>query len=554
MALEYLQIAEMVAREKDIEKEQVIEVMEQAIQMAARKKLAAELGLQPLDLLVQGHIDRVSGEVHIKRLIQVVKMVMEPVSPEEARAAVREGREPELRPASDKRGYPLKSNPSQILLAEAQKTNPNIQIGEYIMEDLPLKYFDGRVAAQAAKQVIFQKVKDVERARELENYKDAVGTIISGIVKRTDFNGTLVDLGRAEAWLPKDETIQRETFKQGDRIRAYIYKVNPQARGPQIFISRTHPQYLVELFKEQVPEIQNGTIEVMGAARDPGFRAKIAVKSYDRNLDPVGACVGIRGVRVQAVTTELQGERVDIIEWSPNAAEFLVRAMQPAQVSKVVLDEDDNRIEVVVPQDNLSLAIGRRGQNVRLASILTGWDIDVMTDSEESERRTNEYNVLSANLMQNLDVDEVLARLLIAEGFRSIDDLLKVTPEEIAGIEGLDTDIATELQNRAQAALNAATERLEKLGVTEELKALTGMTADLIVALGEKGIKTLDDLGDLATDELQEMLPAGLLNDKQAQKLIMAARQHWFAEESDDEDEDLETAPAEAAKATAAQA
>lgn len=554
MALEYLQIAEMVAREKDIEKEQVIEVMEQAIQMAARKKLAAELGLQPLDLIVQGHIDRVSGDVHIKRLVQVVKMVMEPTSPEEARAAVREGREPELRPASDKRGYPLKSNPSQILLTEAQATNPNIQIGEYIMEDLPLKYFDGRVAAQAAKQVIFQKVKDVERARELENYKDSVGTIISGIVKRTDFNGTLVDLGRAEAWLPKDETIQRETFKQGDRIRAYIYKVNPQARGPQIFISRTHPQYLVELFKEQVPEIQNGTIEVMGAARDPGFRAKIAVKSYDRNLDPVGACVGIRGVRVQAVTTELQGERVDIIEWSPNAAEFLVRAMQPAQVSKVVLDEDDNRIEVVVPQDNLSLAIGRRGQNVRLASILTGWDIDVMTDSEESERRTNEYNVLSSNLMQNLDVDEVLARLLIAEGFRSIDDLLKVTPEEIAGIEGLDTDIATELQNRAQAALTAATERLEKLGVTEELKALNGMTADLIIALGEKGIKTLDDLGDLATDELQEMLPVGLLNDKQAQKLIMAARQHWFAEESDDEDEDLEAAPAEAAAATPAQA
>ena len=554
MALEYLQIAEMVAREKDIEKEQVIEVMEQAIQMAARKKLAAELGLQPLDLLVQGHIDRVSGDVHIKRLTQVVKMVMEPISPEEARAAVREGREPELRPASDKRGYPLKSSPSQILLAEAQKVNPVIQIGEYLMEDLPPRYFDGRVAAQAAKQVIFQKVKDVERAKELEVFKDSVGTIISGIVKRADFNGALIDLGRAEAWLPKDETIQRETFKQGDRIRGYIYKVNPQARGPQIFVSRTHPQYLVELFKEQVPEIQNGTIEVMGAARDPGFRAKIAVKSYDRNLDPVGACVGIRGVRVQAVTTELQGERVDIIEWSPNAAEFLVRAMQPAQVSKVVLDEDDNRIEVVVPQDNLSLAIGRRGQNVRLASILTGWDIDVMTDAEESERRTNEYNVLSTNLMQNLDVDEVLARLLIAEGFRSIDDLLKVSPEEIAGIEGLDTDIATELQNRAQAAISAAAERLAKLGVSEELKSMNGMTADLIIALGEKGIKTLDDLGDLATDELQEMLPAGLLNDKQAQKLIMAARQHWFAEEEDEED-DIETSATDAkAEATTAQA
>lgn len=548
MALEYLQIAEMVAREKDIEKEQVLEVMEQAIQMAARKKLAGELGLQPLDLLVQGHIDRTTGDVIIKRLIKVVQMVMEPVSPEEARTAAREGREPELRPACDKRGYPLKNSPSQILLAEAQKTNPAAKIGDYIMEDMPARYFDGRVAAQAAKQVIFQKVKDVERAKELEVFKDAVGTIVSGIIKRADHNGALVDLGRAEAWLPKDEIIQREMFKQGDRVRAYIYKVNPQARGPQIFLSRTHPQLLVELFKEQVPEIQNGTIEVMGAARDPGFRAKIAVKSYDRNLDPVGACVGIRGVRVQAVTQELQGERVDIIEWSPNAAEFLVKAMQPAQVSKVVLDEDDNRIEVVVPQDNLSLAIGRRGQNVRLASILTGWDIDVMTETEEAERRTNEYNVLSKNLIQNLDVDEVLARLLIAEGFRSIDDLLKVTPEEIAGIEGLDTAIAQELQNRAQTAIAAAAERLAKLGVSEELKAMQGMTADLIIALGENGVKTLDDLGDLATDELIEMLPQGLLNEKQASKLIMAARQHWFAEEDEDEDE-AETTPAEGASA-----
>ncbi len=540
MALEYLQIAEMVAREKDIEKEQVLEVMEQAIQMAARKRLAAELGLQPSDLSVHAVIDRVTGDVSIKRLIKVVQMVMEVTSPEEARAAQREAREPEMRPACDKRGYPLKENASQLLLSEAQKSNPEAKVGDVIATDLPASYADGRVAAQAAKQVIFQKVKDVERAKELEEYKDRVGQLISGIVKRTDHNGAYIDLGRAEAWLPKDETIQRETFKQNDRVRAYIYKVAPQHRGPQIFISRTHPQFLVELFKEQVPEIANGTIEVMGAARDPGFRAKIAVKSYDRNLDPVGACVGIRGVRVQAVTQELQGERVDIIEWSPNAAEFLVKAMQPAQVSKVVLDEDDNRIEVVVPEDNLSLAIGRRGQNVRLASILTGWDIDVMTEAEESERRTQEFNVLSQNLMQNLDVDEVLARLLIAEGFRSIDDLLKVAPEEIARIEGLNPDIAIELQTRAQAAITAAAERLNKLGVTEELKNLTGMTADLVIALGENGVKTLDDLGDLATDELQEMLPQGLLNEKQANKLIMAARQHWFAEEEDDEDEDTD--------------
>jgi N utilization substance protein A len=551
MALEYLQIADMVAREKDIEREQVIDVMEQAIQQAARRKLAGELGLQPLDLTVQAHIDRLTGDVSMKRLIKVVPMVLEVTSVDEARAAVREGREPDMRPACDKRGYPLKSNASQILLAEAKKTNPNVQLGEYLMEDLPSKYFDGRVAAMAAKQVIFQKVKDVERAKELEVFKDAVGTIVSGIVKRADHNGALVDLGRAEAFLPKEEIIQRELFKQGDRVRGYIYKVNPQARGPQIFLSRTHPQYIVELFKEQVPEIANGTIEIMGAARDPGFRAKIAVKSFDRNLDPVGACVGIRGVRVQAVTQELQGERVDIIEWSPNAAEFLVRAMQPAQVSKVVLDEDENNIEVVVPQDNLSLAIGRRGQNVRLASILTGWNIDVMTDAEEAERRTKEYEVLSANLMQNLDVDDVLARLLITEGFRSTDDLLKVSPEELGSIEGLNAEVAAELQNRAQAAATAAAERLAKLGVTDELKALPGMSNDLVIALGEQGIKTLDDLGDLATDELLEMLPGGLIAEKQASKLIMAARKHWFDDE--DEDEDEGTAPAAApAQATAA--
>lgn len=549
MALEYLQIAEMVAREKDIDKEQVIEVMEQAIQMAARKKLAAELGLQPLELTVQAHIDRVVGDVTIKRLVKVVPMVLEAVSAEEARTAAREGREPDMRPACDKRGYPLKSSPNQILLAEAQKENPEVKLGEYLMTDLPSSYADGRVAAQAAKQVIFQKVKDVERGKELELYKEAVGTIVSGIVKRVDFAGVLVDLGRAEAWLAKDEIIQRESFKQGDRVRAYIFKVAPQHRGPQIFISRTHPQYLVELFREQVPEIASGTIEVMGAARDPGFRAKIAVKSYDRNLDPVGACVGIRGVRVTAVTQELQGERVDIIEWSPNPAEFLVRAMQPAQVTKVVLDEDDNRIEIVVPEDNLSLAIGRRGQNVRLASILTGWDIDVMSEAEEAERRTNEYNVLSKNLMQNLDVDDVLARLLIAEGFRSVDDLLKVSAEEIAGIEGLNVEVAAELQNRAQAAITAAAERLEKLGVSDDLKQMNGMTADLIIALGEGGVKTRDDLADLATDELLEMLPAGLLNEKQGNKLIMAARKFWFAEEEDEDDAEAAPATAEAAPA-----
>lgn len=530
MSLQYLQIAEAVAREKNIEKEEIIDVMEQAIQMAGRRKFG-------MDLDVKATLDRVTGDVTLKKLIKVVPIIMEPLSIEEIRLANREGRDPEMRPSCDKRGYPLKQNANQILLEEAKKVNADIEMGEYLMEDLP-EFDFGRVAAQAAKQVIIQKVKDVERARELEQYADQTGTVISGIVKRVDNRGALIDLGGAEAFMPREETIQREMLKVNDRVRAYIYKVEESRRGAQIFLSRTHPQFLVELFKEEVPEVQNGTIEIMGAARDPGFRAKIAVKSYDNNLDPVGACVGIRGVRVQAVTTELQGERVDIINWTPDAATFLVKAMQPATVTKVVVDEDDNRIEVVVPEDNLSLAIGRRGQNVRLASMLTGWDIDVMTEAEEQERRSNEMAVLSKHLMENLDVDDVLAQLLIGEGFRSVDDLLKVSADELGMVEGLNSEIAEELQARAQDSLNAAAEKMEKLGIADDLKGLNGMNADLLVAVGEKDVKTLDDFADLATDELLEMLPEGILGPKQAERMIMAARQHWFEEEDEDEGED----------------
>ncbi|MFZ2619990.1 MAG: transcription termination factor NusA, partial [Alphaproteobacteria bacterium] len=447
-------------------------------------------------------------------------------------------------------GYPLKHNPSQILLAEAQKTNPKAALGEFIMEDLPPIDF-GRVAAQAAKQVIFQKVKDVERTKELEEYKDSVGKIINGIVKKSDYNGTTIDLGRAEAFLPREETIMRESFKQGDRVRAYVFKVAPMHRGPQIWVSRTHPNFLIEVYKEVVPEIANGTIQIMGAARDPGFRAKIAVKSYDHNLDPVGACVGVRGVRVQAVTAELQGERIDIIPWSADPATFLVKAMQPATVTKVVLDEEENRIEVVVPQENLSLAIGRRGQNVRLASMLTGWDIDVMSEAEETDRRTKEVGLLTQNFIENLDVDETLARLLISEGFQTVDDLLKVETFELARIDGIDENVAAELQSRAQACLTAAAEKLQKLGVTDELINFPGMNADMLTALGEKGVKSLDDLGDLATDELMEMLPAGMLNAKAAEKMIMAARARWFAAENadNDDEDDAEEAAAPVAEA-----
>jgi len=538
MTLQYLQIAEAVAREKNIEKEEIVVVMEQAIQMAARRKYG-------MDLDIAASLDRVTGDVTLKKLVKVVPMIMEPLSLEEIRLANREGRDPEMRPACDSRGYPLKENPSQMLLAEAQKINKDIQMGEHLMEDLP-EFDFGRVAAQAAKQVIIQKVKDVERSRELEEYADRQGTVVSGIVKRVDNRGALVDLGGAEAFMPREEIIQREQFNMNDRVRGYIYKVEESRRGAQIFLSRTHPQYLVELFKEEVPEIANGTIEIMGAARDPGFRAKIAVKSYDGNLDPVGACVGIRGVRVQAVTAELQGERVDIINWTPDAASFLVKAMQPATVTKVVVDEDDNRIEVVVPEDNLSLAIGRRGQNVRLASMLTGWDIDVMTEAEESERRAQEMATLSKHIIDNLDVDDTLARLLIGEGFRSVDDLLKVTAEELGEVEGLNAEIAEELQSRAQDSLNAAAAKMEKLGIADDLKNLNGMNADLLVALGENDIKTLDDFADLATDELLETLPEGMIGAKQAERMIMAARQHWF--EEDDEDEDEAEISAEAAK------
>lgn len=550
MSLEFIQIAEAVAREKDIAKEEVLGVMEQAIQMAARRKYG-------MDLNVEAHIDRVSGDVSLKKIIKAVAQVMEPISIEEVRAAQREEREPLMQAAKDPRtGKALTQNGNQILIAEARKINPDIKMGECLVEDLPPIDF-GRVAAQAAKQVIFQKVKDVERGHEYEEYKDRVGEVISGIVKRTDYHGALIDLGKAEAFLPREETIQRETFRQNDRVRGYIYKVEQTQRGPQIFISRTHPAFLMALFKEEVPEVANGTIEIINAARDPGFRAKMAVKSYDRNLDPVGACVGIRGVRVQAVTAELQGERVDIIEHSTNPADFLVKAMAPAIVTKVVLDEDENRIEVVVPEDNLSLAIGRRGQNVRLASQLTGWDIDVMTEAEESDRRSQELEVLTSKFIENLDVDDVLARLLISEGFHTVDDLLKVESAELAHIEGLNEEIAEELQNRAQASVDEAQKRTKKLGVDAELTNLASMSSDVLLILAENNIKTLDDLGDLATDELQEILPSGLLNDKQAEKLIMSARAHWFADEEAeneplDEDEDdnaaetAETNPADA--------
>lgn len=528
MALEFLQVADAVAREKDIDKESILAAMEQAIQTAARRKFGMHLNVQAV-------IDRVSGDVSLKRVVEVVEIVMEPVSDDEYRLAQREGRDMEMRPAADKGGYPLKENDIQIKLEEARKRNPDVKLGELLTEDLPPMDF-GRVAAQAAKQVIFQKVRDAERQKEFGEFEESAGEIVSGVVKRTDHNGVTVDLGRAEAYLPREEMIPRENYRQNDRVRAYIYKVQREMRGPQIFLSRSHPEFLKKLFEEEVPEIASGVIEVMGVARDAGFRSKIAVKSFDHNLDPVGACVGIRGSRVQNITNELQGERIDIIQWKASPAEYLVEALTPAEVTKVVLDEEEQRIEVVVPEDKLSVAIGRRGQNVRLASILTGWDIDIMTEQEESERRAKEFEIASNAFMEQLDVDETVTRLLIGEGFSTVNELLLVPAEELAEIEGFDADIAAEIQRRAQDAVNAQQEELASLGIQEDLRNLAGLSQSVLILIARQGVKTLDDLADMATDELLEILPEGQLKEAQAEALIMEARKHWFEDEEDDEE------------------
>ena len=522
MSLELLQVAEAVAREKNIDRQMVVEAMERAIEMGARRKYG--MGYD-----VVASIDP-QGGIDIKRRWQVVERVMEPVDDDEYRRAQREGREVEMQPAFDRKGNPLKENDAQMLVAIAQQKKADAQVGEYIEEPLPPFDF-GRIAAQAAKQVIFQRVRDAEREKEFEEYKDRVGEVISGIVKRVDNRGILVDLGRAEAIVPRGEIIPKETYRQGDRVRGYIYDVRQEPRSPQIFVSRTHPKFLEKLFEQAVPEIASGTIEILGAARDPGFRAKISVKSYDHNIDPVGACVGIRGVRVQEVVNELQGERVDIIEYTPEPAAFLIKAIAPAVVTKVVVDESEGRMEVIVPEDNLSLAIGRRGQNVRLASMLTGWNVDVMTEAESAERQAEQFEIVSKLFMGGLDVDETLARLLMAEGFKSIEELVLISAEELGGIEGLNPDIAAELQNRAQNWLNTQREELAKKGVHEDLANLEGMRTEILLELGKNSVKTLDDLGDLATDELQEILPEGMLTNAQAEQLIMRARQHWFSED-----------------------
>ena len=464
--LELLQIADAVAREKSIDRQIVLESMEDAMQKAARSRYGQETE-------VRAEINPKTGEVRFSRLLLVVEEI--------------------------------ENDATQILLPDARKKNPAAQLGDWIAETLPPFDF-GRIAAQSAKQVIVQKVRDAERDRQYEEYKDRIGDIVNGVVKRVEYGNVIVDLGRGEATIRRDESIPRELFRPGDRARAYVYDVRREQRGPQIFLSRTHPHFMAKLFRQEVPEIYDGIIEVKSVARDPGSRAKIAVTSRDSSIDPVGACVGMRGSRVQAVVSELQGEKIDIIPWSNDSATFIVNALQPAEVVKVVLDEDTNRIEVVVPDDQLSLAIGRRGQNVRLASQLTGWDIDILTEAEESERRQREFNERTQNFMEALDVDEVVGQLLASEGFRSVEELAYVEPSELSSIEGFDEDTASEIQQRARDYLGRIDAEFDakrvELGVADELKSIDGVTLPIMVKLGENEVKTIEDLAGCATDDL----------------------------------------------------
>jgi N utilization substance protein A len=499
--VELLHIADTVAREKSINKEDVIAAMEQAVQRAGRAKYGIEHD-------IRAEIDRKTGEIVLKRYRAVVEATTEE---EEAQ---------------------------QLTLKEAQRIKSDAVIGDFIVDVLPPVDF-GRIAAQSAKQVIVQKVREAEREKQFEEFVDRAGEVVNGVVKRVDFGNLTVDLGRAEALLRRDELIQRETFKQGDRIRAYIYDVRKDPRGPQIFLSRTHPQFMAKLFMQEVPEIYDGIIEIKSVARDPGSRAKICVHTNDPTIDPVGSCVGMRGSRVQAVVTELQGEKVDIIPWTDDLASLVVAALKPADVVKVVLDEERNRIEAIVPDDQLSLAIGRRGQNVRLASMLLGLDIDIMTESQESDRRMEEVKG-RADLFKNaLDIDDVIAHLLVAEGFAELEEVAYVPLEELMEIEGFDEEIAAELINRAQTFLEKEeqefTDKQQSLGFSEELLEVAGLSRAVVLKIAEQGVKTLDDLGDLATDELVEMAGEGAITAKEAEQAIMNARAHWFADEQQEE-------------------
>lgn len=474
--LELLQIANAVAQEKNIDREIVIEAIEEAIQKGAKSRYGAHHD-------IRAKLDPKTGELALTRHVTIVADDWQP--------------EDELEEFNDS---------AMVRLTDASKRDPEATVGKEYVETLPPFEF-GRVQTQMARQVVTGKVREAERANQYEEFKDRVGEIVNGTVKRVEYGNTIVDLGRGEGIMRRDQSIPREVFNIGDRIRTYIYDVRPEAKGPQIMLSRAHPGFMAKLFAQEVPEVYDGVIEIRAAARDSGSRAKMAVLSNDSSIDPVGACVGMRGSRVQAVVAELQGEKIDIIQWNADEPTFIVNALAPAEVSKVVIDEEADRVEVVVPDEQLSLAIGRRGQNVRLASQLTGWQIDIITESQDSERRQKEFAERTTLFQEALDVDEVIAQLLVTEGFATVEDLAFVESYEVAEIEGFDEDTAEELQARARDFLQKQAAELDarrvELGVLDEVMAVPGVTGAIAVALGEGGVKTVEDLADLATDEIR---------------------------------------------------
>lgn len=501
---ELLAVADSVAREKGINKDDVFAAMEIAIQKAGRSKYGFEHD-------IRAEINRKDGSISLNRY----RLVVEEIKKEDE---------------TDDDTFEAR----QILLEDARDIDPDIKIGEYIVDQLPPIDF-GRIAAQTAKQVITQRVREAERNRQFEEYADKVGQIVNGVVKRIEFGNVILDIGKTEALLRRDEIIPREKFRNGDRVRAYILDVRKENRGPQVFLSRTCPEFMAKLFKSEVPEIYDNIVEIVSVSRDPGSKAKIAVKTNDNTIDPVGACVGLRGIRVQAVVNELQGEKIDIINWTEDKAQLVINSLAPADVSKVILDEENKKIEVVLPEDQLSIAIGRRGQNVKLAAQLVGFDIDVLTEAQEEERRNSETKARSQKFIDALDVDEIIAHLLIAEGFTNVDQVAYVNIADLVEIEGFDEDVATELQNRAKEYVENRNVEFEakkkELKIDQRIIDINLLDQDMIIKLAENNIKDIDDLGDLSSDELIEILGEGVLNETEANKVIMDARKHWFTEE-----------------------
>ena len=498
--LELLQVAEAVSREKSIDKEEVITAMEEAIEKAARSKYGLERD-------IRANIDRKNGSINIAQFTEVVEIV--------------------------------ENESTQMTYNESQRRNLNVDIGEFYKQSLPPIDF-GRIAAQTAKQVISQKVREAERQRQFQEYKDRVGEIVVGTIKRVDNQSVIIDLGRAEAIIKKDQMIPREQLRPGDRLRCFIIEVSEQTKGPQIFLSRASNDFLAALFTQEVPEIYDGIIEIKGVAREPGSRAKISAFSNDPSIDPVGACVGMRGSRVQAVVSELQGEKIEIIPWTDDPVTFVINALAPAVPSKVVMDEDANRMEVVIPDDQLSLAIGRRGQNVRLASQLTGWFVDILTEAEESEKRQEEFSERSKIFIEALDIDDVIAHLMVSEGFITISDIAEASLEELMSIEGFDEDISSELSARAQNFVKMENQRidsaLKELKVKNDLYEFSELSKSNILTLAENNIKTLDELAELDSGELFGILGNKVfINEDDAGSVIMKARQHWFTEDKVEE-------------------